>query len=88
MTRTDIDVTTTVRDYILEECLQGDDPAALKGDTPLITSGVLDSIGTVRLVSFLEEKYNVEFEAHEISVDLLNTIDDIVRAVQSKRSPG
>jgi acyl carrier protein len=40
----------------------------------------------VKLVSFLEEEYAVEFEAHEISVDLLNTLDDIARAVESKRN--
>jgi acyl carrier protein len=80
------DIRATVRDYILSEFLSGDDPSLLANDTPLITSGILDSIATVKLVSFLEEEYAVEFEAHEISVDLLNTLDDIARAVESKRN--
>lgn len=82
------DIHDTVRQYILSEFLPGESPDKLEGSTPLITSGILDSIGTVKLVSFLEETYSVELEAHEISVDLLNTIDDIVGLVREKRGAG
>jgi acyl carrier protein len=68
----------------LEEFLPGENPAALEDATPLITGGILDSISTVKLVSFLEEKYDIEFNAHEISVDNLNTLADITRIVDSK----
>ena len=56
----------------------------LEDSTPLITAGVLDSISTVELVSFLEEQFGVEFEAHEMSADYLDTLDVIAATVQSK----
>ena len=59
--------------------------ATLDESTPLITSGILDSIGTVRLVSFLEEQFGVQLDAHEIGVDHLNTLTQIAQLVLSKR---
>ncbi len=79
------EITAAVKAYILSEFLEGESPDSIQGSTPLITSGVLDSIGTVKLVSFLEEKYGVELEAHEINVDLLNTLDDIAQLVMDKQ---
>ena len=49
-----------------------------------ILDGILDSIATVKLVSFLEEKYGIELEAHELSPDYLNTLSDIAVLVTSR----
>ena len=73
-----------VREYVLTEFLPGEDPHALTDSTPLITGGILDSIASVKLVSFLEERYGVRFEAHEVSVDFLDTIDRINETVERK----
>lgn len=82
------EVAARTRTYLLDEYLPGESPDSLGNSTPLITSGILDSIGTVKLASFLEEEFGIELEAHEMSVDLLNTIDDITRLVLSKRPGG
>lgn len=84
MTPTKEQITTATRSFIIKEFLPGESPDSLGSSTPLITSGILDSIGTVRLVSFLEEEYEIQLEAHEMGVDFLNTIDDIVALVLSK----
>lgn len=76
----------TVKTYILDEFLVGENPEALTPDTPLIKSGVLDSIVTLKLVAFLEERYGIEFRAHEMSADYLDTLSDIARTVESKRA--
>jgi acyl carrier protein len=44
------DILSAVKEYILTEFLPGEDPAALKPDTALVSSGVLDSLSTVRLI--------------------------------------
>ena len=74
----------TVKAYILDTFLPGEDPEALTSDTPLISGGILDSISTVKLVTFLEEKYGIIFQAHEISSDHLETLDHIANTVHSK----
>jgi len=78
------EVMQTVKDYVMEEFLPGEDPAELTPTTPLITGGILDSIATLKLVAFLEERYPIEVQAHETDLDHLNTLSDIVRLVESK----
>lgn len=73
-----------VRRIILEEFLPGADAGELTDATPLITGGILDSLGTVRLVAALEEQYGIEIEAHEASVTHFNSVADIVKLVQAK----
>jgi acyl carrier protein len=77
-------VRSAVKKYILEEFLPGEDPESLTVDTPLISGGILDSIATIRLIDFLEQQYGVSFDAHEISADHLDTLDQIAGIVVSK----
>jgi acyl carrier protein len=79
------EIKKTVRDYIVREVFGGDDPGDLTETTPLITGGILDSISTLKLVSFLEEQYKIEVQAHETDTENMNTIADIAKMVQSKR---
>ena len=78
------EIRETVRDYVLEEFLPGERREALTDTTPLITGGILDSIATVKLVSFLEERYGVRFQAHEMSADHLDTVADVATTVAEK----
>lgn len=78
------EIRAKVKDYLMQEFLPGEDPDSLTDDTPLISGGILDSISTVKLVTFLEETYGIQFQAHEISSDNLETLDLIVATVQSK----
>lgn len=74
----------TVKDYILTEFLPGTSASELGDQTPLIHGAILDSLATVQLVAFLEERFGIEVQAHEASVDHLNTLDDITSLVQQK----
>ena len=78
------DIKETIKAYILEEFLPGEDPAELTDSTPLITGGILDSLATLKLVLFLEERFHIKIDAHETMVDYLNTISDIAQLVNSK----
>jgi acyl carrier protein len=82
-----MEIRESVRDYILEEFLPGTKRAELTDSTPLITGAILDSLATLRLVGFIEERFGVELAAHEASVDHLDTIQDIEALVRSKLEP-
>lgn len=75
----------TIRSYILDEFLPGEDPAELTDTTELVTGGIIDSLATLKLVSFLEDEFRVSIQPHEANRDHLNTIEDITRLVESKR---
>lgn len=78
------DTKEAIKAYILEEFLPGEDPAELTDSTPLITGGILDSLATIKLVVFLEERFQIQVQAHETMIDYLNTIADIAQLVRSK----
>ena len=77
-------IAATVSEYILREFLPEEDPSELQESTPLITAGILDSIATLKLVAFLEERFGITIAAHEATVEHLNTIADITRLVTAK----
>ena len=78
-------VNAAVKDFILAEFLPGTAPSELAEDTPLITGGILDSLATMQLVSFLEDSFGVEIRPYEVSVDHLNTITDIANLIRGKQ---
>jgi acyl carrier protein len=80
------EIKNTMKSYILKEFLLGENPDELTDSTPLITGGILDSIATLKLVAFIEERYSVTLEAHEADVEHLNTIADITNLILSKKS--
>jgi len=81
---TDDDIRTAVRGFILEDALVGEDPANLTDDLPLRTSGIIDSMGVIRLTSFLEDRFGIRVDAHETGVENTDTVNAIVAFVVSK----
>ena len=78
------EVKEIIREYILKEFLPGENPAELTDSTPLITGGILDSLATIKLVVFLEERFQIKIHAHETMADYLDTVADIAQLVGSK----
>jgi acyl carrier protein len=80
------DVKDRLRQFIVSTYLPGESPANLRDDTPLLTSGVLDSLATLGVVSFVEKEYGIELEAHETGIDNFDRIQDIAALVERKRN--
>ncbi len=75
-----------VRDYIAAQFLPGEDPESLTDDIKLVSDAILDSLASLKLVSFLEERFGISVAAHEVDVDHLDTLDSIAAMVSAKRS--
>jgi acyl carrier protein len=80
------EIARVIHAYILGEFLPGEDPSELTDRTELITGGVLDSISTLKLVTFLEDHFGITVEAHEAGVDHLDTIGQIAALVAAKKN--
>ena len=80
------DIMATVKKYILVTYLEGEDPDNLTPSTELIQSGILDSLATLDLVSFLESSFAIELGAHDVAPANLSTLAAIERLVSRKRS--
>lgn len=79
-------VMSAVREFILNEFLPDEDPEYLTPRTQLMSSGVLDSIATLKLITYLEQEFNVQFEAHEVDQQNFDTLEAISNFVCSKTS--
>lgn len=80
------DIKSTIRRHILTEYLPGESEANLADDTPLRTSGILDSMATLSLVSFLESQFGITIDAHETGIEQFDRLSDIADLVARKQS--
>ncbi len=78
------DTKQTVKQFILEEFLPGEDPDELTEETQLFSSGLLDSIASLKLVSFLEQEFSISVAPHDIVADNLDTLTAIERFIETK----
>jgi len=79
------EVKAAVRAFITSQFLAGESPDSLTDDTQLVSTGILDSLASLKLVSWLEERFGVKIDAHEVDIDHLDTLDLITNLVLSKR---
>ena len=77
-------IESMLRAFILKEFLPGEPAENLDASTPLIAGAIVDSIGVMKLVLFIEEKFGIEIEPHEMGEEFLGTMADIVKIVRAK----
>ncbi len=53
-------------------------------DVSLVDEGIIDSVGELELVAFLEETFTFSVEDEEITSDNLDSVNKLVIYVQSK----
>jgi acyl carrier protein len=75
----------TIREFIVSHYLPGESPDNLRNDTPLLSSGILDSLGTLGLVSFISEKFGVELDVYDTSIEHFDRIEDIAQSIERKQ---
>jgi acyl carrier protein len=56
----------------------------IKDSDPLLESGVLDSLGVLDLVSFVEQEFSVHVADDELTPENFQTIDRIAAFIESK----
>ena len=82
---TDHTIKETIRQFILSSYLPGESPENLRDDTPLQTSGILDSLATLGLINFVEQTFGIELGVAETTAERFNRIEDIAASIARKR---
>ncbi len=79
------EIKAEIRKYVVDNFLLGAQRATIVEDAmPLITGGLVDSIGMIGLVDFLESRFQVEFMPREIDVHSLDTVERIEVLIRKK----
>ena len=77
-------VAERTRAYVRENFLYMRPDWKLGNDDPLLGSGVIDSIGVIELVEFLQEQFSCDITEDEITERNLGTLAAIARFIASK----
>ena len=80
------EIKETILDYVKDEYLDEDDDKEIKFDTPLISSGIVDSFSMISLKRFLETKYNIQIPDSKATAEAFDTVNNIVKTVEQIKS--
>jgi acyl carrier protein len=72
-----------IREFVVDNFLFGDGDDLTNTDS-FLESGIIDSIGVLELVGFLESRYLLQVEDHEFVPANLDSVDRVVRFVTDK----
>lgn len=78
------DLKEALRQYILSAFLPGERASNLRDDTPLRANGILDSMGVLLVVRFLEQRIGSEIDVHELRNEHLESINTITAFVSQR----
>jgi acyl carrier protein len=72
-----------LRTFILDNFLMGREDFLSNHDS-FLEKGIFDSTGILELVSFLEQRYNIEMEPEELIPENLDSISSLANFLQRK----
>jgi len=78
-------VATEVERLIVEEIAVGRAIDSVAHDEDLLASDILDSLGIMELVAFLEEKHGIKVSDSDLTPENFQTVDSIVAFVDRKK---
>ena len=81
-----MEIKSEIRAFVASNYLPDASAETVTDTMPLITSGIIDSIGMLGLVDFIESHYTIEFLPREIDVHALDTVERIESLIRAKLS--
>lgn len=73
-----------IRSFILENYLFTDDQSELKNDDSFLEKGIIDSTGILEIISFLEERFDIQINDEEMLPQNLDSVNNILTFLGGK----
>lgn len=80
-----MDVKTQIKDYIVDNFLFGDGEVLKDDDMSLLDEGVIDSVGVMELVAFLEGDLGIKVGDEELVPENLDSLNNLAAFVGRKK---
>ena len=71
------ELTSRLTKYVQEEVCVVE--LSLQGDTDLLLTGAVDSLGVIRITQWLEDETGIEVDPADVTLENFQTIDRMVR---------
>lgn len=78
---------SVINDYISREIVQDQTVLPLSNDTSLLEGGILDSLSLLRLVVFLQERFQLTVDETDLLPENFDSVDAICAYLRA-REPG
>lgn len=78
---------SVINDYISREIVQDQAVLPLSNDTSLLEGGILDSLSLLRLVVFLQERFQLTVDETDLLPENFDSVDAICAYLRA-REPG
>ena len=76
----------TLIDYIKTELLPGEEDLELTAEDDLLNSGLIDSLGIMRLIGHIEKTYDFKVPPQDMVIENFMSVDAISAYIQRVRS--
>ena len=78
-----MNASVVLKEYIREELMNGAN-SELDDTENLLAAGIIDSLGILRLVSFVEEKFGIEVPDEDVTIDNFQSVKSMSDYVASQ----
>ena len=79
-----MDIKEKIRTFIANYFLKGDKSKTFDDDASFLEEGIIDSVGVLELIAFLEETFTFRVEDEEIIPENLDSINKLIAYIQLK----
>jgi acyl carrier protein len=79
-----MDIREQIREYIVQNLLFTDDGFTYSDDDSLLEEGIIDSVGVMNLVLFIEERFNIQIPDQDITRDHFDSVNKLGQYISSK----
>ncbi|MGD9380313.1 MAG: acyl carrier protein [candidate division WOR-3 bacterium] len=76
------DLKTLIIDYVKREYLEEDSEEEVTENTPLISSGIVDSFSMVSLKTFLEKKFSIKIPDDKATPEAFDTVNNMINLLK------
>jgi len=81
-----MEINVQIRDFIAQNLLFSDNGYQYDDDDSFLQEGIVDSVGVMDLVSFVEDNFNVEVDDQEIVPDNFDSVNKLAQYVRGKQA--
>lgn len=81
---TAVSTAVEVEQFIVGEIAVGRGIDSVAHGRDLLTDGIIDSLGIVELITFLEDKYGIKVDDDDVDAENFRSVENIVKFVEMK----
>ncbi len=79
-----MEVETQIKQFVLDNFLFGGSPDDVDEDVSLLDTGIMDSLGVLQLVSFVEETFSIQVEDVDVVPDNFDSVRSLATYTRRK----